>query len=116
MRHLGQGYNPIDLIVWIIDLEHHQNGLWGVSETMHSLFLVVRRVQDQPEEPAPQDAISALGDPTVVLGISEIATHDQPQRAVNQLPPEVGEHVSRGGGAVVFHVKFVDRVRKLEEK
>jgi len=63
-----------------------QGGIW-------LLFLVIRRVQDQPEEPPPPDIIPALGYPTVILGIGERATHDQPQRALDQLPLEMSKHI-----------------------
>ena len=45
---------------------------------MCSLFYVVRRVEDQLDEPAPEDLVRTLGNATVLLGISKRTTDDQP--------------------------------------
>lgn len=80
---------------------------------MSSLLDVVRRVEDQPDKPTPQDLIRTLGDPAVPLGIGKRATKDQSQGSMGQLSLEMSNHVGRWVYSVALIVELFDRVRQL---
>jgi len=111
MKHLGQRCFAFDFMLSSCALKWWQCKHGEVKAAMRSLLQIVRRVQYQPEEPTPQDLVRALGDPAVVLGIGKRAAQDQPQRTVDQLPLEVGEHVSCRVYIIALVIELLDRVR-----
>jgi hypothetical protein len=71
-------------------------------------------MQDHLKKPMSQDVIRTPCDPTVLLCVCKGTTKDQPQRTMDEFSLEVGEHVGVGVDAIVFIVKFFDRVRQLQ--
>jgi len=83
---------------------------------MFSLLNVVRRMEDESEQPTPYNIVRTPGDPTIVLGVNKRTTKDQPQRSVDQFSFEVGKHVSCGVNPVAFMIELLDRVWQLRKR
>lgn len=80
---------------------------------MDTLLLVICRVEEEQEEPAPPNVIPTFDTTAMLMSVCKRATQDQPQHSLGQFSSQVSEHVSGGVDSVVFLVKFFDGVRKL---
>ena len=77
------------------------------------LPFIIRGVEEQFEEPTPNDAIPTFGTPGVLMSVCKRPSQYQPQYSMCQFPSQVGEHVTGGVGSVAFLVKLFNRVREL---
>jgi hypothetical protein len=80
---------------------------------VNPLIYVVARVEEHLEEPVPHDPIHTFCESAVLLCVCKRATEGQPQKTVNKLLLQVGEHVAVGALVIVFLIELLDRVRQL---
>ena len=70
-------------------------------------------MENELKEPTPQNTISTFDTLAFLVSIRKRTTQDQPQHPLGQFPSKMREHVRGGIHAVVFLIKFLDRVREL---
>ena len=70
-------------------------------------------MEEKLEEPTPQNSVTTFGGPGVLASIRKRPPQDQPQHPVDQLSPQVREHVRSGVNSVVLLVKFFDGIWEL---
>jgi len=70
-------------------------------------------VEEELEQPTSKHTISTFDAPAVLVGVCERAPQDQPQYSVNQLSPQMSEHVCVGISPVMFLIGFLNGVREL---